>query len=949
MIAVTLSFALLALFDQGHGLVTSKNYYPARTDVGSASIIAQSASSDFVPELKPPPAMYQGAAAIGTAKAAQSPLKTFLLGIIAGCHIGFGAYLALTVGGNVPEIAAKNPGLQKIIQGAFGLPFGLMMVLIGGGELFTGNTALVTAAVLEGKAPLSGLLKNWFFSYSGNFVGSVMLAYLVFIGNTLGATPGSAAAAVAKTSLAFLPAFVRGILCNWLVCMAVYMASGASSTAGKIGAIWFPISSFIALGLEHSVANMFMIPLGMMRGAEVTVSQFLLKNLLPVTLGNIVGGALCVTGMYAATYGSLLKPSSAPTPAPSSAPVSAPSGGSGSLGSSILSLRGGSTTPKVRRTGTSYLPEETLARAKEGNMFEKKKLQKDGTQAWTDVHEYAAAIRSGEIDWKDIASDDMDIRMKWNGMFHRKKATPGKFMMRLRTPNGIISSDMFRYYAEVVRPFGEIGVVDITTRANIQLRGMGIPEASDILKGLIERGQTSIQTGLDNVRNMVGSPLAGIDPHEVYDTRELTKALDMWYCGNLTGNPEWGNLPRKFNMAVSGSRDDFAHTNINDIGLRPVPHAATMEMGFNVVLGGYMSSKRTAEAIPMNVWIPESAAIPLCKSILRLFRDHGARGDRQKARLMWLIEDWGLEKFNAEVLKEMAVYDKSWEGKAAFEGPQPHLSEWTLGHRHLDGVNPQKQEGKSFVQIHVPVGRLYPDECDEIAALADKYSAGEIRLTVEQNVILPNVDNEKVNDLLKEPALGVGKRLSVYPGNIIGNVISCTGAQFCPVAIVETKLKIEEIAKILDEKVEVPHPVRIHMTGCPNSCAQVQIADIGMMGAPAKKENAEGKMKAVPGVNIYTGGKLGEDAFLSMTPEMKGIPMDPTDLVPVLTKLLVERHGGVLKEAKKAETKKEEKVEAVTTSEVKAEAPSETNSENLVEVKLMDPKNFFKNLMKKSE
>jgi len=246
---------------------------------------------------------YDGAVAAGTAKAAMPPGKIFTLGIISGAHIAFGAFLMLSVGGACPGLAATNPGLQKIVLGAFGLPFGLFMTLMSGAELFTGNTALVTAALLNGKASISSLAKSWGVSYAGNFAGSLLLAWLVAVGGTLAASPAPAAVAVAKTSLPFVQLLVRGVLCNWLVCMAVYMASFARDTAGKMVAIWFPISAFIALGLEHSVANMFIIPLGIMQGAAVTWKAFLLSNLLPVTLGNIIGGAVCVAAAFTKAYG----------------------------------------------------------------------------------------------------------------------------------------------------------------------------------------------------------------------------------------------------------------------------------------------------------------------------------------------------------------------------------------------------------------------------------------------------------------------------------------------------------------------------------------------------------------------------------------------------------------------------------------------------------------------
>ena len=538
-----------------------------------------------------------------------------------------------------------------------------------------------------------------------------------------------------------------------------------------------------------------------------------------------------------------------------------------------------------------YCQLKPLARAAEGNMFEKTKLKKDPTQAWTDVHEYAAAIRAGTTNWEDIAGDDMDIRLKYAGMFHRKKATPGKFMMRLRVPNGILTSVQMRYFADVVRPYtaGDGGVMDITTRANVQLRGMPLEDCAPVVLELQKLGLTSVMSGLDNLRNMVGSPIAGIDPLEVYDTRGLCKEIDDWYTNNGKGNPEWCNMPRKFNICISGSRDDFAHTHINDIGLQAVPHAVTGAIGFNVVLGGYFSIKRAAESIPMGVWVPEKDAANLCKAILRLFRDEGARGDRQKARLMWLIESWGLEKFKSEVLDEMRKYDPS--TASVFDTPQkfPDNEPWTHGHRDVMGVHPQKQFGKSWVGVHVPVGRLSVVELEQLAELADKYSGGELRLTVEQNVVLPNVDNSLVEALLKEPALSApGSRLSTSPGNLIGHVISCTGAQFCGLALVETKLKIDAMTRQLDALVACPHPVRIHMTGCPNSCGQAQLADIGLMGAPAKKDG-----KAVSGVNIFVGGRIGEDGHVQQEPLIKGVPFTDEDLVPVLTQLLVERFAAV--------------------------------------------------------
>jgi formate transporter len=274
----------------------------------SASRVISNSISIPDTELKPPAALYQGAVALGTAKASAPFGKIFNLGVVSGAHIGFGIWLAMAVGGACPGIAATNPGLQKIVMGAFGLPFGLIMTLVSGGELFTGNTALVAAAYMEGKIDGKALAKSWVASYLGNFVGSVLLAYMAFYSGTLGAAPGAVMAATGKVSARFSVSLVRGILANWLVCMAVYMASGCSSMIGKMTAVWFPVSAFVALGLEHSVANMCLIPLGMMRGAEISVAQLFVKNLIPVSLGNIIGGAVCVMAPFGMSFGTWFRP-----------------------------------------------------------------------------------------------------------------------------------------------------------------------------------------------------------------------------------------------------------------------------------------------------------------------------------------------------------------------------------------------------------------------------------------------------------------------------------------------------------------------------------------------------------------------------------------------------------------------------------------------------------------
>lgn len=532
-------------------------------------------------------------------------------------------------------------------------------------------------------------------------------------------------------------------------------------------------------------------------------------------------------------------------------------------------------------SGGRFISPDALERAQKGNKFEKLKLAKDGSKMWTEVHELSALLREGKTAWEDINLDDMDTRLKWTGLFHRRKRTPGRFMMRLKVPNGILNVEQLRYFAAVLRPYGADGCGDITTRMNIQLRGITLDDAGDICDKLYEIGLTSLMSGMDNVRNMVGSPIAGIDPMEMVDTRELCTQINDMITDNRRGRPELANLPRKFNICVSGSRDDFAHTHINDIGLVPMPHAETGVIGFNVVIGGFFSIKRIAEAIPMDVWLPYDDVVGFCESVLVWFRDNGDRKNRQATRLMYMIEKLTTEGFRGAIEAHFGkTLQREQVGSAEFQTPVPR--------RNILGVHKQKQEGLSWVGACVPAGRISADEFDALADLADKYSAGELRITVEQNVIFPNVPDERVDALLGEELL---KTFKVRRGTISANMVSCTGSQFCGLALIETKNRAIELAKQLDEEVELTRDVRVHVTGCPNSCAQVQVADIGLMGAPAKKNG-----KAVEGVRIFIGGTIGEGAEFGEK-YGKPIPADLEDLVPAMKELLVEQFGAKLKAA----------------------------------------------------
>lgn len=230
--------------------------------------------------------------------------KMTVQSVLAGAFIALGGFLALSVGASLPGIKASDPGLQKFILGAIGLPFGLICVVLTGGQLFTGNCALVTSAWLQGKVSTQNLVKNFVVSFFGNFAGALAICGLISASGLVISSPGAAGVAVAKCGLPFMQTLIRGFLCNWLVCIALWSQTAACDVTGKILGIWFPISSFVAMGFEHSVANMALIPLSMLGGAEgVSVGDFLLKNLLPVTIGNILGGAVAVAMSYNYIHG----------------------------------------------------------------------------------------------------------------------------------------------------------------------------------------------------------------------------------------------------------------------------------------------------------------------------------------------------------------------------------------------------------------------------------------------------------------------------------------------------------------------------------------------------------------------------------------------------------------------------------------------------------------------
>lgn len=234
-----------------------------------------------------------------------STRKTVTLGILAGIYIAMGGLLSLLIGNGFPGIAGSNPGIQKLLSGCM-FPLGLILVVVAGAELFTGNNAVLIPGVLNKKYKWAAVWRNWILVYFSNFIGALFFVYImVHLTGVVAADPWHSAIkniATAKISMPWFTVFLKGIGANWLVCLAVWLGMSSPSTAGKFIGLWFPVMCFVAIGYEHSIANMFFIPLGMLQGADVSIYDFIIRNLIPATLGNIVGGALFVGGFYWYAY-----------------------------------------------------------------------------------------------------------------------------------------------------------------------------------------------------------------------------------------------------------------------------------------------------------------------------------------------------------------------------------------------------------------------------------------------------------------------------------------------------------------------------------------------------------------------------------------------------------------------------------------------------------------------
>ena len=411
------------------------------------------------------------------------------------------------------------------------------------------------------------------------------------------------------------------------------------------------------------------------------------------------------------------------------------------------------------------------------------------------------------------------------------------FMVRIRIPNGGLVSHQFRAVAGLAERHAR-GIVDLTVRQNVQLHWVRIEDLPEILETLWRVGLTTMGACGDDTRNITGCPLAGVDADEIVDASPLVQAATRV----LNGNPEFYNLPRKYKISITGCRAWCSYPEINDVGLTALRHPQTGEVGFSVRVGGGLSTDPHF-ALRLDAFVRWHEVLPVIRGVSEVFRDSGVlRENREKARLKFLFlrHGWTVERFQAELEGRLGFR----LARAVAEEPPEDV------YRDHVGVHPQKQPGYCAVGIAVLRGRMTPSEMQAAARLADLYGTGELRVTAMQNLLIPNVRGARTADLARELE-AAGLRIEASP--FWRGTIACTGTEFCKLALTETK----GFARWLVDELERRLPgfdqhVKIHITGCPNSCGQHWIADIGVEG---KKLKLDGRL--VDAYYFCVGGGVG--------------------------------------------------------------------------------------------
>jgi ferredoxin-nitrite reductase len=438
-----------------------------------------------------------------------------------------------------------------------------------------------------------------------------------------------------------------------------------------------------------------------------------------------------------------------------------------------------------------------------------------------------------------------NYRWRWHGLFY-VAPNQNSFMCRLRLPNGILNAWQMAGLATLAATHGG-GYAHVTTRANLQIREITAERAPGLIEAIQDLGLVTRGSGADNVRNVTGSPTAGIDPQELIDTRPYARA---WHFHILNSRTLYG-LPRKFNVAFDGGGAIAALEDTNDIGFSAVDvvEAGGVEPGiwFRLLLGGITGHKDFAR--PTGVYLKPEEAVDVADAIVRIFIDHGDRTDRNKARLKYLLDAWGFDKFVAEIEARL--------GRPLARVPEDCIKDRPKPDRlaHV-GVHRQKQPGENWIGVVLKSGHLSAAQMAGLSRIAQEHGDGDIRLTVWQNLILSGVRDDSVEAAFAAiEALG----LSTTATPLRAGLVSCTGNTGCKFAASNTKGTAEAIAAHVEARLNLDTPLNIHLTGCHHSCAQHYIGDIGML---AVKVDTGGDADPVEGFDIYIGGGSGPDARL---------------------------------------------------------------------------------------
>ncbi len=439
-----------------------------------------------------------------------------------------------------------------------------------------------------------------------------------------------------------------------------------------------------------------------------------------------------------------------------------------------------------------------------------------------------------------------NFRWRYHGLFYVAPAQTS-YMCRLRIPNGIIKSWQFAAVADLAETLAG-GYSHVTTRANLQLREIPPENGPAVLEGLAEIGIITKGAGADNIRNVTGSSAAGIDPGELYDTRADAKA---WHHHILNTRALFG-LPRKFNVAFDGAGIIHTLEDTNDIGFQAVEvgEGAPVEPGiyYRLALGGITGHKDFAR--DTGVVLKTSDAVKVADAICQVFVDSGNRTDRTKARLKYVLDEWGFDKFLDAVEQKLGW--KLTRVDAAYVKPRHPYDR--LAHV---GVHAQKQPGLNWIGVVLPVGKMMADQMRALAKIAQDLGDGDIRLTVWQNLLISGIPDAKVDEAKRRiEETGLDWKSSV----VRAGLIACTGNRGCKFAASDTKGHGAAIVDYIEPRLTIDQPVNIHLTGCPNSCAQHYVGDIGLLATKVAVADDDDQ---VEGYHIHVGGGFGSDAKIA--------------------------------------------------------------------------------------